>query len=156
MEVEISRWSTVFQHQKDRLHQPVHDRNVVQEQLEIGCTAVIEEEAELRVLLQTEELRLLSMSDSRGESNQIYLQSLKDLKEQDAISKRELETVTPSDKKWREITDQLKKELVQLKADSWQHRRDSMGEVEDPYSTSPQADFETTRQAIHEKYSFLG
>ena len=50
-EVERTRWSTVLQYQKDWFQQGMHDRNIVLEQLE---GQAVNEEAELRVHLQTE------------------------------------------------------------------------------------------------------
>ena len=70
----------------------------LQDKLGNRGTSVVEEEDELRVHLQNEACRLLSMDDSHEESSQCHLRSLKDLKEQVAIRRRELGSATASEK----------------------------------------------------------
>ena len=72
----------------------MHDRNIVQEQLE-GQAA--NEEAELRVHLHTEGYRLLSMKESCEESNQSILQILKCLMKQRCNQETGIGTVSSSD-----------------------------------------------------------
>ena len=55
----------------------------------------------MRVHLQTEECRIMSMNDSHVDSNQCHLQALKELKEQVANLKSEFGMITKSYKHWR-------------------------------------------------------
>ena len=73
----------------------MHDRNIVQEQLEVQ--AVNEEEANLRVHVHTEGYRLLSVKESCEESNQSILQNLKDLMKQSCHQETGICTVSSSD-----------------------------------------------------------